>query len=376
VSTVHWGSYYINGDYVLRLCRCLQYLDLHLDYGSLTFGGWTGQLATMFYTTAMMESDNDLTDLLRLLAKRRGVGATDPRDLIYSLLGVARNARDIQPDYSKPINDVFTSVTRNIIQTRRDLKVLGRVLEPSTQLPTWVPDWRTRPYDWAFSFLTASLYNATGSSRVSLEQLGEQNKLHLQGIRIDSIEIFTEAVGYKEWKNVVRHASSSFRTRDGWDITYSHTAEPLEVAFVRTCSADKQWIEGHGWERWMGEPFNYRNERVSKFDAMKDQPSDPSTEHRQFFITKNHRIGLAPLHAQKGDVVCLLLGGEVPLLLREAGDEYEFVGECYVHGLMNGEGLIEARRRAQPNSNSSDVSWLETVHRGPRSFNTEEFIIH
>lgn len=53
-------------------------------------------------------------------------------------------------------------------------------------------------------------------------------------------------------------------------------------------------------------------------------------------------FGLAPEKAKVGDLVCVLLGCSVPVILRpsvresEAQAHYEFVGESYVHGKMNG----------------------------------------
>jgi len=41
--------------------------------------------------------------------------------------------------------------------------------------------------------------------------------------------------------------------------------------------------------------------------------------------------------------VCVLFGGKTPFCLRPWGHGYLLVGECYVHGLMNGEamGMLE-----------------------------------
>jgi hypothetical protein len=80
------------------------------------------------------------------------------------------------------------------------------------------------------------------------------------------------------------------------------------------------------------------------------------TNCRRFFYTRGRRIGLAPINAYEGDIICLLLSGEVPFTLRCNGDEYELVGECYVHRLMDGEGLIEAAGRAQPEFKHSNTS--------------------
>jgi hypothetical protein len=40
-----------------------------------------------------------------------------------------------------------------------------------------------------------------------------------------------------------------------------------------------------------------------------------------------------------GDIVCVLFGGKTPCCLRQADDRYILVGECYVHGLVNGEAI-------------------------------------
>lgn len=59
---------------------------------------------------------------------------------------------------------------------------------------------------------------------------------------------------------------------------------------------------------------------------------------RKFMVTADGIMALGPEEAQIGDRVCIIPGSEVPLLLRPLGDsQYNFVGELYVHGLMDGE---------------------------------------
>jgi hypothetical protein len=98
-------------------------------------------------------------------------------------------------------------------------------------------------------------------------------------------------------------------------------------------------------------------------------------EGAHVFHTTKGFIGLAPRTSQPGDIVCLILGAEVPLLIRTDGDKYVFVGECYVHGIMDGEGLVEARRRAQPDFDHTDTSWLGRLQEEPIPFEIEEFIL-
>ena len=73
------------------------------------------------------------------------------------------------------------------------------------------------------------------------------------------------------------------------------------------------------------------------------------TKNRIAFGTSKHRhLGLGPPKAQVGDVVAVLHGAPTPFLLRpsEAMDvlngtipTWRLVGDCYVHGIMNGEGM-------------------------------------
>ncbi|KAI1774158.1 hypothetical protein F4818DRAFT_74872 [Hypoxylon cercidicola] len=56
--------------------------------------------------------------------------------------------------------------------------------------------------------------------------------------------------------------------------------------------------------------------------------------------TDKRDVGIVPAVAEKGDVVALFPGAKVPFILREkSAGEYELIGECYIHGIMRGEGL-------------------------------------
>ncbi|KAF5722720.1 heterokaryon incompatibility 6 OR allele [Fusarium mundagurra] len=64
---------------------------------------------------------------------------------------------------------------------------------------------------------------------------------------------------------------------------------------------------------------------------------------RMFFITELGFVGIGPMSMKPGDHVCILYGGSTPFVVRPvdgAGDEdYLFLGESFVNGLMNGEAL-------------------------------------
>jgi hypothetical protein len=66
---------------------------------------------------------------------------------------------------------------------------------------------------------------------------------------------------------------------------------------------------------------------------------------RKLFRTHRGYLGLTSSGTREGDIVCLFLGTDIPFILRkdaltEAGAHtYALVSECYIHGLMAGEGM-------------------------------------
>jgi hypothetical protein len=60
---------------------------------------------------------------------------------------------------------------------------------------------------------------------------------------------------------------------------------------------------------------------------------------RQAFVSRDGYCGLVPSHSRVGDLLCILLGCDVPVVLRPVDNLYIFVGECYIHRLMQREAI-------------------------------------
>jgi hypothetical protein len=67
---------------------------------------------------------------------------------------------------------------------------------------------------------------------------------------------------------------------------------------------------------------------------------------RRLMSTTFGRIGVAPWAAHQGDVICVLPRCSVPLIIRPEGNGacYRLIGECHLHGIMEGEIWNEYRR--------------------------------
>jgi hypothetical protein len=60
-------------------------------------------------------------------------------------------------------------------------------------------------------------------------------------------------------------------------------------------------------------------------------------------------MGLVPYRSKEVDLIVVLFGGHTPFILREQESDilsfsenerrWQLIGECYVHGFMDGEGL-------------------------------------
>jgi hypothetical protein len=66
---------------------------------------------------------------------------------------------------------------------------------------------------------------------------------------------------------------------------------------------------------------------------------------RVLFTTDRGYAGIGQAELKEGDEVCIFHGAATPFILRKEERDENFkprhvlVGECYIHGLMNGEGL-------------------------------------
>ncbi|KAF3006048.1 hypothetical protein E8E13_010874 [Curvularia kusanoi] len=82
-------------------------------------------------------------DLKTLLSRSRKTSASNLRDKIYAVIGLADSGYNIVPNYEQPLNDVLIETTRRIIEFENSLSVLvyGSQLSQNIHLPSWVIDW-------------------------------------------------------------------------------------------------------------------------------------------------------------------------------------------------------------------------------------------
>jgi hypothetical protein len=87
-------------------------------------------------------------DLFILLERFRHCLATDERDKVFALLGLASSSLaqervvQVTPDYSKPAIDVFKFLALQYINKRKNLDIICHAKLPNhVPIPSWVPSW-------------------------------------------------------------------------------------------------------------------------------------------------------------------------------------------------------------------------------------------
>ena len=325
-------------------------------------------------------------DLERLLNFRRQAKASDPRDLILSLLGLfpLLVSHSLAPNYSISVKDLFSAATRHIIRESNELRTICSVESPKhlegELLPSRVPDWRASRescQNVLHDRNPRSEYRATRESRYSNHHSPDTDELRLNGILIG---IVSQAGEFNQF-----HSISDFNLGE----RYSHTNQAISTALRQAQTLDFDLdLEDEKIPLWHRQRRNLadfydipkdtdlRRQKCKQclmahampIMSIKDVSNNPelatlarhcnkTVRTRAFFISDLGHIGFGPKCTVAGDQIYLLIGSDLPFVLRPAGSKFELVGACYVHGIMYGEDLhksIGFNSHFYPGSNPGD----------------------
>jgi hypothetical protein len=164
--TVQCGGKTCSFDNMIAAADICNVLDVRLGYNGLIDSGSSattmGSLRTSCYLRARQLSDlrsnvggghsAKFADLKELLFHTRSCKATDLRDKVFSVLGMADpDIYAIQPDYRIALKDAVLNVTRCVISKKQSLNILSGGQNPNRShgLPSWAINmldyWKCRP---------------------------------------------------------------------------------------------------------------------------------------------------------------------------------------------------------------------------------------
>ncbi|KUJ06872.1 uncharacterized protein LY89DRAFT_399668 [Mollisia scopiformis] len=147
--------------------------------------------------------------LFPLLVQHRGREASDPRDKVYGLMGLAvegeelpGNVSNVSVDYRKSTVQLYADIALSLIHSSTGLELLKHCQgQPLDGLPSWAPGW---PHASDYALLHSDEYKASGSHTSSVRHLREQSALDADGVLFDTIlsvgELFPTGVS-EPWQN-------------------------------------------------------------------------------------------------------------------------------------------------------------------------------
>jgi hypothetical protein len=336
----------------------------------------TEQMMIKFYykVNAIEYQRGERYGLLKLLHRFRDRVASDPRDMVFGLLGLVPSGIDspaIIADYSMSTVGVYIGLTLNSIKRSGDLFSLLRMREQlqtrMPNLPSWVPDWAAQICPDAKSsadeFMRLSLYpfyQASSTATAVLRASENPSALALAGVVVDEVATLGQVCNpatLAEWK-MVHQSWSALLPHNGTDFAAYPGGGTYGDAFWRLLTRD---VIGDIVPS--GDSVAGTLRRATAYDlplVLSDYDHDTRV-HCQFhfqdqrlLITKKGLIGLGSQDMLVGDTVHVLLGGRVPFILRPVNEPhnagqvpsprcFRYVCDAYVHGIMDGEGLNMGR---------------------------------
>lgn len=324
----------------------------------------------------------DSLSMRRLLRETMSLEASDPRDKVYSMLEFARfrnEAISISPDYRKPISEVYRETALAILNADSNLLMLSDICHIDAiedEFPSWVPRWDRKRSTMRLSG-TQSRFNANNGTRFTFRTKG--NSLVVHGFHVDTIGSTSKSLRSEDMDISVENAQGMIQMwhdllPSSRKVKLYRTGENLSTALAMALTAgiDTGFRALHAENGAFLPNFAaYFLSLLSKLpsgsadacrsllgdDALKllqrrrvqgsweeyHKAARTMVNNRRLFTTMQNYIGLGPRALREGDQIWILFGSKVPYVLRVKGQQYQVVGECYVHGLMNGEAWLEEK---------------------------------
>ncbi|GAB1319607.1 Heterokaryon incompatibility protein-domain-containing protein [Madurella fahalii] len=245
--------------------------------------GFSRRRVQMLHKKGQAKANKLHMSLVALAAYSSCFEATDDRDRLYGIKGLATDSCFLDVDYSYGVEDTYLRFAGAFIEHYKSLDVIcfASIYSslPGSALPSWVPNWRAR-----IDPLSVPL------------MVSQSAKTHIGNLRHFALAI-----------------------EEPSNPSPCYAASKVSAA-IYTFKGSKLVARG----------------TIVFFDTVVRMSL-------RLMVIRSGRIGLVSEKVRKGDLVGVLFGCSVPVLLRQSGDEgdgtFTFVGECFLDGFMNGEGV-------------------------------------
>jgi Heterokaryon incompatibility protein (HET) len=386
---------------------------LALDINYSLWRVW--DLHRMYDTKTSFEARTPL-NISKLVASHRNASATDPRDMVFSLVGLSEDpeAAQLVPDYSLTTEKVFRNLFEYSVTKDKSLNIIGFSFGfiPNRDWPSWVPDWGRYTLEsspcplindtldgnrlfgkTADQLSPESVYGFTASSDTSPQTniLAANSTLMVNGVYLDNIGAVGESLtGYptditaifESWEGILvekfatqlrgsSHSPTLFSIAEFFSdmcksrLSYPETLKKSKVLKrirrrFRPLKTDGVYVGGgtirEAYVRTLLTDRNPNGTRLTYAEYEKRWAHRKPVEKfidvdlqvaatlrliylRRLMVSEKGYIGLVPRSAQQGDMICVLFGCSFPVIIRRWNDHHVFIGDSYIHGIMDGQAI-------------------------------------
>ena len=299
-----------------------------------------------------------------LLMQTRDCLATDLRDKVFSILGMADAEKyRLQPDYRSTVVDVFISATRSAIEASKRVDILSSCQgSESGDLPSWVPDyaapWKRQPFRGTkyATELDAEVKISDKILNVMGDLIEEVAEVSEQYVHSDEDDNQLESL-VTSWKSFIKARTLLFSNQRGPNRTYltdlsmERSIEKwlkflsLEdtrfMTYKPTYSPEGKALLDPMMQMRLRPPRGYDSKHLKRLlldDDFVDELDPLTLLHnymreycigRRLCLTHSGILGLVPSTTQVGDTLVTLLGAHFSSVLRPGKENtYTFVGEA------------------------------------------------
>jgi hypothetical protein len=350
----------------------------------------------MLYGLAMLNLGSSFeTTAPVILSLSKSAQQSKMEDKVYGILGIIDPgvAAKIVPNYQSSVPQVLISFTKAVITFTNSLEILRRASAPVAQsymlhnnlsLPSWVEDLTYDdglPDQGITGMKLPDMYSAGGNTPFNIRFSDQDTVFSCQGIVLDSIDgmgvpfstreanpgdrpiarpsqiqkaYFSEAaIRDALWRTLVGNRSVAANTGsmppDTWkdilNVLYEIDSHPKYSSFLGISefySRNREmslygktlpyWLDTRNCTGTTSPPLS--GSEISKLLYL----IMGNLMYRKLMTTARGYLGLVPWVAELGDMICVLPGCSTPLIIRPGtGGYFNLIGECYVHGMMEGE---------------------------------------
>ncbi|KAF4632697.1 hypothetical protein G7Y89_g5429 [Cudoniella acicularis] len=339
--------------------------------------------------------------LIALLDATRSLQASMEVDKVYAMLGLAKEESEITVDYDTSVRVLYTKVARLLLQTppgqaqaTYPLQALAHVkhypesndgkekadnTEPDESLPSWVACWHDprqqsdarkdneSPRMFLISDLKSSVkFTAGGTEYVPpvVDPLKPEDpyEISFEGFEFGTISTTSEPLKTLPlsrsrlwdlvtdiWK-VVQNRHVLYPTGERIDEALAQTLTMSDTASLMASQGEDTY-HAIDFQHFCGEYIRLKalvgEEHVKSLTFSRDLQR--TCRSRKLFGTKERYIGVGDITLEKGDLVCVLLGGKTPFILRQVvGSKYRFIVQHDFFPLSAKIGLVDLEMRHSP----------------------------